>query len=124
MSYFSVLVKVHIFSAILSICGFIFRWQYLLRKTYLPSSKLFKVAPHFIDTVLLVSGIWMCILIDAYPFTSLWLTAKLLLLIVYIGLGTMAFKRACNRHQQRLYGAFAIGVFIVIALIAYLHNSF
>ncbi|CAG8999799.1 MAG: Protein YchQ [Candidatus Celerinatantimonas neptuna] len=104
MSYFSALIYVHIISAILSVCGFIFRWQYLLKNTRLPGSKLFKIAPHVIDTVLLASGIWMCISIDEYPFTKLWLTAKLLLLIVYIGLGTMALKCARDRHQRLVYG--------------------
>jgi uncharacterized membrane protein SirB2 len=121
MNNFSLLVNVHIATAILSIVGFVWRWQLALRESALLGNKVLKIVPHIVDTILLVSGFWMCVLIDAYPFTRWWLTAKLLLLIVYIGLGTVAIKRAKNDRQRWVTGLAAVAVFAAIAVIAYSH---
>ncbi|MEI8631577.1 SirB2 family protein [Vibrio sp. PP-XX7] len=121
MNTISLLVDAHIASAVISIIGFIWRWQLALRQSAMLGNKVLKIVPHIVDTVLLVSGFWMCILIDAYPFTRWWLTAKLLLLVVYIGLGTVAIKRAKNDRQRWISGLLAIAVFAAITAVAYLH---
>ncbi|MFM2477087.1 SirB2 family protein [Celerinatantimonas sp. MCCC 1A17872] len=119
MSTFHSLVNIHIASAIVSIVGFVWRWQLALRSSAVLQNKAVKILPHIIDTILLVSGIWLCVLIEEYPFVEAWLTAKLVLLIVYIGLGTVAIKRAKNNRQRMLCGILAIIVFAAIAVIAY-----
>lgn len=47
-----------------------------------------------IDTLLLVFGVWLAVLLQLNPITVGWLGLKLLLLVAYIVLGTFALKRA------------------------------
>ena len=46
-----------------------------------------------IDTVLLAAAVALAALLHQYPFVHHWLTVKVLLLVVYIVLGTFALKR-------------------------------
>jgi uncharacterized membrane protein SirB2 len=46
-----------------------------------------------IDTVLLTAALMLATIIHQYPFVHGWLTVKVLLLVVYIVLGTFALKR-------------------------------
>ena len=55
-----------------------------------------KIVPHVVDTLLLVSALTLVFWSDQYPFEQPWLTAKVLALIVYIALGTIALKRGKN----------------------------
>jgi uncharacterized membrane protein SirB2 len=59
-----------------------------------------RVLPHLVDTVLLGSAIAMAMISAQYPFAVNWLTAKLIGLLIYIGCGTMAFKRARSKAQR------------------------
>lgn len=56
-----------------------------------------RVLPHVIDTLLLVSAIVLAMTLQQYPFQHGWLTAKVLGLLLYIGLGTIALKRGRTR---------------------------
>lgn len=47
-----------------------------------------------IDTVLLASAVTLAIILHQYPFVQGWLTTKVVLLVVYIVLGTFALNRA------------------------------
>lgn len=51
-----------------------------------------RIAPHVVDTVLLVSALALAWQTSQYPFVQAWLTAKVIGLIGYIGLGVMAFR--------------------------------
>jgi uncharacterized membrane protein SirB2 len=53
-----------------------------------------------IDTVLLTAALLLVVLLHQYPFAHSWLTVKVVLLIVYIVLGTMALKRGRTRGQR------------------------
>jgi len=55
---------------------------------------LFRLTSYVIDTTLLVAAILLTLILHQYPFTDVWLTTKLLLLLLYIVLGTYALKRA------------------------------
>ena len=49
-----------------------------------------KLTPPVIDTVLLASAIVVSITIQQYPFVHTWMTAKVIALLLYIGLGMLA----------------------------------
>ncbi len=70
------------------------------------------------DTVLLLSGISMAVIIDQYPFINSWLTAKFLLLIVYILLGMLAFYWLHNKKQKMIAWLFALLVYSYIIGVA------
>ena len=88
------LVKtLHITCAILTISGFTLRGFWMLRDSTLLTNPWVKVLPHIVDTLLLIAGILLAINIAQYPGTHAWLTAKVLGLLAYIVLGTIALKR-------------------------------
>lgn len=75
-----------------------------------------------IDSVLLAAAIALTTIIHQYPFVQGWLTAKVLLLVVYIALGTFALKRARSRAMQIVCFFAALAVFGFIISIALAHN--
>jgi len=81
-----------------------------------------RVVPHAIDTVLLGSAIAMALMIRQYPFVSGWLTAKLLALLLYIVLGSIALR--CGRTLGWRVAAWlaAQAVFFYIIAVALTRN--
>ncbi len=55
-----------------------------------------RVAPHLIDTLLLGAAITLAVQSHQYPITHTWLTAKVVALLLYIGLGTIALRRGAS----------------------------
>ena len=55
-----------------------------------------------IDTVLLTAALMLATMLHQYPFVHGWLTAKVLLLVVYVVLGSYALKRGATRAAQGL----------------------
>ena len=92
MSY--VLLKhVHVTCVVATIVLFVVRGVWMIRGTLRDKGRWVRIVPHVIDTLLLASAIAMAIQIGQYPGTMAWLTAKVIGLVVYILLGTVALKR-------------------------------
>jgi uncharacterized membrane protein SirB2 len=98
----------HIGCAILSIGGFTLRGVLMLADSPLLATRFARIAPHLVDTVLLASALWLAALIGQYPFVQGWLTAKVLALLAYIALGSVALKRA--RSKPARAAAFALAL--------------
>lgn len=79
--------------AYLSALLFLIRFGLMYAGSGLMKIKLIKILPHVIDTVLVLLAIWLCILIQQYPITDHWLTAKVVALVVLVGAGVVAIKR-------------------------------
>ncbi len=75
-----------------------------------------------IDTVLLAAGITLMFVIHQYPFVNGWLTMKLVLLIVYIALGTFALKRARTQGARATCYLLALATFAYIISVAIAHD--
>jgi uncharacterized membrane protein SirB2 len=75
-----------------------------------------------IDTVLLVAAILLSSVLHLYPFVHSWLTAKVVLLAVYIVLGSIALKRGRTRRTRIAAYALALLVFSAIIMIAHAHD--
>lgn len=89
-----VLVKnLHIACAILSGGGFILRGYWMLIQSPRLQHRTTRVLPHVVDTVLLASALALLILYQLNPLTQPWLMNKFLVLLFYIGFGTIALKR-------------------------------
>ncbi|MGH8502735.1 MAG: SirB2 family protein [Gammaproteobacteria bacterium] len=89
---------------------------------WLKTRMLLLVFPHVVDTVLLVSALWLTVLIGQYPFTSAWLTVKVLLLVVYILLGSIALRWGRTRTVRITAFAGAVCVFLFIISVAHTHH--
>ena len=80
--------------------------------------KWLKIAPHIVDTILLVTAIMLAMRISQYPLTHGWLTAKLMALLAYIVLGVFALKRGKTKQTRVFAFVAAILVFAYIVLVA------
>jgi uncharacterized membrane protein SirB2 len=110
---------VHVGAAALSIAGFALRGAWMLRSPQRLRERWVRIVPHAIDTVLLASALWLAWQLGAEG-TRGWLWAKLIALLVYIGLGTIALKRG-KTHGVRVAafaGALATFAYIVSVAIA------
>ena len=76
----------------LSFLGFVLRGVWMMIDSPLLQAKLTKILPHVIDTILLVSAIVLAVQMRYMPTEQAWLMAKIIALVVYIGLGTVAIK--------------------------------
>lgn len=113
------LVKtLHITCAILTISGFTLRGFWMLRASPLLNNAWVKVLPHVIDTILLGAGILLAINIHQSPGTHAWLTAKVLGLVAYIVLGTLALKRGETKTVRVTAWIAATLVFFYIVSVA------
>ena len=75
-----------------------------------------------IDTVLLTAALMLATILHQYPFVQGWLTAKVLLLVVYVVLGSFALKRGRTRAVRTSCWIAALLVFLFIVSIARAHH--
>ena len=105
------LKTVHVICATITISGFILRGIWMLRDSPLLQHKLTRIAPHVVDTLFLLSGIFMLVIAAMNPFTQPWLLAKFVALIAYIVLGTIAIRRGPTKNARAVAFVAAIAVF-------------
>jgi uncharacterized membrane protein SirB2 len=117
-----ILKAIHVGSAILSITGFVLRGIWMLQDSPLLKARATRILPHVVDTVLLVSAIALALRIAQYPFVHAWLTAKVLALILYIVLGSIALKRGRARWMRTATLAGALAVMAYILAVALTRN--
>lgn len=75
-----------------------------------------------IDTVLLAAALMLVTILHQYPFVQSWLTVKVLLLVVYIVLGSFALKRGSTRKIRIACWIAALCVYGFIISVARAHN--
>lgn len=112
--YYWTLRHIHITAVTLSLSLFVLRGLWMLADSPRLRQRWVRVVPHVIDTVLLASAIALTLIIHQYPFVDAWLTAKVLGLLAYIGLGTVAIKR--GRGKPVRVAAF-VGALLVFGYI-------
>lgn len=83
---------VHQSAVALSLTGFLLRGAASLSGAAWVGSRAARTLPHVIDTVLLVSALMLVWLLKLAPGDAPWLIAKVVGLIVYIGLGIVALR--------------------------------
>ena len=64
-----------------------------------------------IDSILLMAALMLMTVVKQYPFVDSWLTMKVLLLVVYIGLGTLAFAARRTRRTRIVFSVAALTVY-------------
>jgi uncharacterized membrane protein SirB2 len=84
----------HLTAMVLSLLLFITRFVLTLRQSPALQKKWLKISPHIVDTLWLVSAGVLCVMIDQYPFVDAWVSEKLLALVMYMLMVTIALKLA------------------------------
>ncbi len=113
---------VHELCALASFTLFALRGVWMLRDSPQLSRRWIKILPHGIDTLLLASAIALTLMLHQYPLTHAWLGAKLVALLVYIGLGLVALRYGKTRSVRAAAWAAALAVFLYIASVALSHD--
>ena len=117
MSYLA-LKQAHVILALVSIIGFALRWNWKRLDHRLAATRAVRIVPHVIDSLLLAAGVAMAMQIGQYPLTHAWLTAKIVGLLLYIGLGMIAMRSAPGSRRSTTAFVCAVFVFAWIASIA------
>lgn len=109
-----VLRHLHISCAAISITLFVVRGTCQTAGWPWRQWRWLRIAPHLVDTVLLVAAISLAWRSQQYPFAQNWLSAKVVALLVYIGLGSLALRTGASRTVQR---AAFLGALLTVAYI-------
>jgi uncharacterized membrane protein SirB2 len=75
-----------------------------------------------IDTVLLTAALMLMTIVRQYPFVHGWLTVKVTLLIVYIALGILAFRKGRTLKTRVGCWLAALAVYAFIYSVARAHD--
>ena len=115
------LKHIHLTFVALSLLAFFVRGIWLFMNSGMLSKKWVKILPHIISTILLASGIVLAVELNMSPGSQPWIMAKIIGLVVYIGLGVAAFKIP-NPTGRKLLWISALIVFAYIVSVAISKN--
>jgi len=114
----SIIKSIHILCALLSVSGFIYRTVLKLTQPEKLNKKWLKIAPHIIDTVLLVSAIYLVVISQSYPSLFNWVSAKIVALVFYIVLGLFTLRFCKTRQATIISFVLALCSFAYIVYVA------
>jgi uncharacterized membrane protein SirB2 len=120
---YSALKTIHVTTAALTFVSFALRGIWMLIGSPWLERRAVRIAPHVIDAVLLISAIGLMLQLHQYPGTHGWLTAKLLAIVSYIMLGSIALRRGRTRTVRTVAWVVALGVFAYIVAVALTRNA-
>ena len=122
VSTFEWLRVLHIGCALCSISGFALRGYWMLSGNALLQHRAARVLPHLIDTLLLGSAIAMLVIWQASPLQLDWLMAKIVALLVYIGLGMVALRFGRTKTAKTSAWVMALLTAVYMLSVAYSKN--
>lgn len=113
---------VHIYAVIASGSLFFVRGLSLILGAQWARAAPLRYLSYTIDTVLLTAALMLMTIVRQYPFIHGWLTVKVLLLVVYIGLGLLAFWERPARWVRLACWLAALLVYLFIVTVAQAHH--
>ena len=118
----SLIKSVHITCVALSYSLFFLRGVWMLRDSPLRQQRWVRYAPHSVDTLLLASAITLAWQLGISPLAAPWLAAKIVALLAYIVIGSVALKRGKTRRVRLAAWLTAQAVFFYIVSVAVTHD--
>lgn len=112
----------HISSVLLSGAIFASRGILVQCRSALSQNLILKRFSYANDTLLLITGLSLMGITHQYPLTHAWLSVKLTLVLVYIGLGILALREGRSPRVRRLCFVAALSVYLFIISIARSHH--
>lgn len=109
---------VHLISIALSLTGFFLRGILVIRGSSLMNARWIRVLPHINDTILLIAALSLAVMSEQYPFVVAWVTAKVLGVIAYIILGSLALRAGSTLRTRIVCWLAAMTVFAWIVSVA------
>ena len=89
---YGTLKMIHESAVAISFAGFFARGVGMLRNAGWVRHRAAKTLPHIVDTVLIVSALWLAWLLRLTPANAPWIAAKIIGLLAYIALGMVALR--------------------------------
>ena len=123
LAYYTLVKSLHVTAVAVSGLLFLVRGAMVLAG----SARWAQMAPvrfasYAIDTVLLVAGVVLVVMLPDAVFATHWLAVKLVLVVVYIVLGVLALRRARSRAARAVAFVAALAVYALIVGIALAHH--
>lgn len=115
---YSLLRLVHIGTVYVTLILFLLRGAWMLLDSPQLKQRWVRIVPHVNDTLLLAAAIAMLVVAELNPLKHPWLMAKIVGLLAYIGLGTVALKRGRTKAMRVKAFIAALGVFAYIVAVA------
>ena len=112
----------HMLFAIISGVLFFLRGVWMLKNSPSLDKKWVKILPHINDTLLLSFAVALMMMSQQYPFVHHWLTAKIIALILYIVVGTVAIKRGKTKSIRVVSFVIALLLYGYIVGVAINHH--
>jgi uncharacterized membrane protein SirB2 len=119
---YALLKWLHVVCVVASGAGFVARGALMLADSPLQRARFVRIAPHVVDTVLLAAAITMAVLAKLSPLAHPWLAAKIVGLIAYVVLGTIALRRGRTKPARAAAWTAALLVFAWIVGTALRHD--
>jgi len=119
---YSVLKHSHMLFAVTSGVLFVLRGVWMMMESEQLQKRWVKILPHIIDTLLLGCAIALTVMLQQYPFVDHWLTAKLIALVLYVLVGTIAIKRGKTKKIRVFAFVLALLLYGYIVGVAINHN--
>jgi uncharacterized membrane protein SirB2 len=112
---YALIKLIHQGAVALSLTGFFVRGAASLAGASWVRGRAAKTLPHLVDSVLLLSALTLAWLLRLNPGNAPWLLAKVIGLVVYVGLGVVALRpgRARAVRAAAWVGALATALWIV-----------
>jgi uncharacterized membrane protein SirB2 len=115
---YTLLRLLHIGTVYVTLALFLLRGVWMLLDSPLLAQRWVRILPHVNDTLLLLAAIGLVVVAGLDPLDQSWLMAKIVGLLAYIGLGTVALKRGRTKAIRVKAFIAALGVFAYIVAVA------
>ncbi|MFT0531500.1 SirB2 family protein [Castellaniella hirudinis] len=119
-AYYFPIKHLHVTAVALSITLFLIRAYWSITGNALLQHRLVRILPHVIDTVLLTCGVILAAMIGP---NQPWILTKIVLLVAYIGVGTIAIKRGRTTRGRLVAALIAAAIFAYIVGVAMTKDS-
>jgi len=116
---YGTLKLVHVMAVTLSFAGFFARGLGMMADASWIRSRAARTVPHVIDTVLLVSAIALAWQLRTSPLNTPWIAAKIVGLVAYVALGTIALRRGRTKGGRAIAwvaGLVTFGYIVSVAI--------
>lgn len=108
---YALLKHIHLATIVITLALFLLRGAWRLTDSPMLQKKWVKIVPHTNDAILLAAAIGMLVVAQINPLEHGWIMAKIIALLAYIVLGTIALKRGKTALQRNLAFIGALAVF-------------
>ena len=112
----------HVVCVVLSGTLFALRGVLRVREVSAANHIVLRIGSYVIDSMLLATAVSLACILHQYPFVNAWLTAKVLLLLVYIAFGSITLKSALAPPGRLAALAAALATFALIVGVAIAHD--